>query len=165
MLFETLRVRVQLWQPGDEDNIFSIYGDPHVTTYVGDGHPITDQDCLRWIQVTLQNYETRGYGMVAFLNKETNQWIGCGGFVHPNGQNEPELKYALRPEHWGQGYATEILPELINYGRKTWGVKGIIATVYPENIASQHVLTKLGFTHTEGLIEEDGQVTQLWNLD
>ena len=165
MLFETQRVRVQLWQPGDEDNIYTIYGDPQVATYVDDGQPIPYEDCARWIEITLKNYESRGYGMLAFISKETGIWIGCGGFVHPGGQQEPELKYAFGSDHWGQGYATEVLTQLVIFGRESWALKSIIATVHPENSASQHVLSKLGFTRGEDRIEDDGEVTQVWELD
>lgn len=56
------------------------------------------------------------------------------------------------PEHWGKGYATEAVSEIISYGFHTIHLKRIGAIVFLENEASNQVLLKLGF-EKEGVLK------------
>src|SRR5690606_8392073 len=101
-------------------------------------------ECVRWLEVTADNYERRGYGMFTLFDPTTAQVVGFAGLVHPDGQPEAEIKYAFDRRHWGQGLASETVPELLKYGYKEHGLNRIIATVHPDHQASQRVLVKSG---------------------
>ena len=92
--------------------------------------------------------------------------IGFIGIVHPGGQPEAEVKYALAREHWGQGLATEALRGAVAYAASTHGLTHMIATTAPENIASHRVLLKSGFARGELRDYGDGTFTQVfeWRL-
>ena len=51
---------------------------------------------------------------------------------------------------------------MIQYGQATFRLDEIIATVAPENLASQRVLAKAGMRHVETLQEEDGTRNELF---
>lgn len=85
--------------------------------------------------------------------------IGFAGLVHPDGQAEPEVKYALRRSHWGRGLASEALAALVDHGHRVLGLDEIIATVAPANVASQRVLAKAGFTARAPRRDHDGSLT------
>ncbi len=142
--------------------MFAIYGDLETVRFVGDSTPITREECIQWIEVTDRNFDRRGYGMIALCHKLTGDLIGCAGIVHPDQQEEPEVKYAFRRDCWGQGFATEAIGALISFARSEWGIKRVIATVAPSNHPSQHVLAKLGFTHVNDQTNEDASITQVW---
>ncbi|MEH6979630.1 GNAT family N-acetyltransferase, partial [Bacillus pseudomycoides] len=55
-----------------------------------------------------------------------------------------EISYALFPEQWGNGYATEAVSTVISYGFNTLNLTRIGAVVFLENESSNHLLTKLG---------------------
>lgn len=57
-----------------------------------------------------------------------------------------EVGYALLQKHWGFGYASEITTKLVEYGKKYFPEKLIIAIVNLDNHASKNVLLKQGFT-------------------
>ncbi|MEK6217360.1 MAG: GNAT family N-acetyltransferase, partial [Boseongicola sp.] len=67
--------------------------------------------------------------------------VGCGG-------TPPSAMYALHPDHWGQGIATEamsaFLPELFD----RFPLNRMVADHFDDNPASGRVLQKLGFTET-----------------
>ena len=63
------------------------------------------------------------------------------------------IGYILHEDFWGQGIMTEVLEEFIRYGLEDLELHRIEAHVEPENIASESVLQKIGFTR-EGLLRE-----------
>lgn len=62
-----------------------------------------------------------------------------------------DISYALSPEYWGSGYATEVVKEVITYGFEKLGIKRIGAVVFVENTSSNKLLEKLGF-EKEGVL-------------
>jgi len=158
-LFETPRLVVRALIPSDVDALLRIYGDPTVVRWVGDGQALTSAEAEAWIDVTQRNYAQRGYGMSAVLRAAGREPIGYCGIVHPQDQVEPEIKYAYAREHWGQGYATEAVRGMLAYGRSTFALGAVIATVASENEASLHVLDKLGFERRASRPNADGSET------
>ncbi len=132
--------------------------------FVGDAKPLSEAECLHWIEVTDANFERRGYGRIAFVDRATGELIGCGGVVHPEQQPEPEVKYAFRKDTWGNGFATEAITALIDYATHTLGIKWMVATIAPGNTPSQRVMSKVGFTITRERINDDGSSTQIWEI-
>ncbi|HEY7608434.1 MAG TPA: GNAT family N-acetyltransferase [Alphaproteobacteria bacterium] len=57
-----------------------------------------------------------------------------------------DFGYAIRPEAWNRGYATEAVAALLGAARRPLGLVQVWATVDPENAASCRVLEKLGFS-------------------
>ncbi len=131
--------------------------------WVGDGEPITQAACHEWFKVTEANYAKRGYGMFALESTESGSVIGFCGLVHPGGQLEPEVKYAFLRSCWGKGYASEAVPALLAYGAATHGLLHIIATVAPDNLASQRVLVRSGMRFSRQRHNEDGSLTNVYH--
>jgi RimJ/RimL family protein N-acetyltransferase len=159
--FQTERLTCRRWLPSDIDAIFRVYSDPDGSRWVGDGTPITYTECERWLHVTANNYATRGYGMFALDDRSTKETLGFCGLVHPSGQLRVEIKYAFLRSHWGKGYASEIVPQLLAYGVRNHRLEEVIATVDPENVASQRVLLKSGFVFDKVVNDESG-ATQVY---
>lgn len=63
------------------------------------------------------------------------------------------LGYALMPEHWGKGLATEAASLAMSYGFLELGLHRIEADTEPNNLRSNKVLERLGFQR-EGLLRE-----------
>lgn len=55
-----------------------------------------------------------------------------------------EVLWALHPDAWGQGYATEAARAALDYGFGTLGLDLIFAITLPDNLASQAVMRRLG---------------------
>ena len=161
LLFETPWLLVRRLDEGDIEALFAVYGDADAMRFVGDGEPLSREGCSEWVEVTRRNYAIRGYGMAALVWKETGEVVGFCGLVHPGGQPDAELKYALKRTFWGQGLATEAARGMLDYGAKAFGLTRVIATIYPENKASERVLTKAGMTFVEDRPEDDGTITRV----
>jgi RimJ/RimL family protein N-acetyltransferase len=161
--FKTERLLVRRWRDTDLPALLAVYGDADAMRWVGDGRAITHEECLQWLAVTRANYEKRGYGMFAIKERSSPGVIGFCGIVHPGGQPEPEVKYALRRSQWGRGLATEAVSGLIAYGASNHNLAFIIATTAPRNVASHRVLLKAGMRRAELRANDDGTHTQLFH--
>ncbi len=153
-----------MWLPTDVDSMYAVYADEEGSRWVDDGTPITRAECDEWLRITAENYRSRGYGMFALEDRGSGNVIGFSGLVHPGGQETAEIKYAFLRSHWGEGLASEVVPALLAWGAKNQGLTTIIATVAPENIASQRVLLKSGMTLTD-VIQTDTNTTQLYTWE
>lgn len=156
MVFETDRLRVRRWRRSDADSIQAIYSDPDVVRWIDDGNPISLEETESWLAITASNYEQRGYGMFTLDRRDTGEIAGFMGIVHPKGQPDAEIKYAFRRALWGQGLASELVAATVAYAAEALSLRDVIATVAPENRASQRVLLKSGFQFVEERIDEHG---------
>lgn len=167
IVFETPRLVGRRLGPADLDAMAAVYGDLEAMRYVGDGTALSRAECERWIAVTAENYEKRGYGMFALADRQTGEVVGFGGLIHFAGHgNEPEIKYALLRSAWGRGLATEAARGLLDVARHH-GLTKVIATVDPQHGASQRVLAKAGMERGELRDDPDGTQTQMfyWRPD
>lgn len=161
-IFETDRLYARRLLSSDVAEMFAIYGSRDNVRFVGDAEPLTVEQCSGWVEVTDRNFLNRGYGMLALIEKSSGNLVGCAGIVHPDQSLQPEIKYALRPDRHGLGFATEAVRGLVEYANSTLKIGNIIATVASANVASQIVLRKAGFSHQRDELNEDGSVTQVW---
>jgi RimJ/RimL family protein N-acetyltransferase len=159
VIFETPRLFARQIEPADVTAMHKVYGDADAMRWVGDGKPLDLSECRHWIEVTLRNYAKRGYGMFALASRDTGAIIGFCGLVHPGGQSEAELKYALSRAYWGKGLATEAAAAMLSFAASAQGIERVIATVDPDNIASQRVLLKAGMCRGPDRQEEDASTT------
>jgi [ribosomal protein S5]-alanine N-acetyltransferase len=167
VVFETSRLRCRRWRADDAGALLAVYGDADAMRWVGDGQPLSREGCEEWLRVTASNYRTRGYGMFALEERATGEVAGFVGLVHPGGQAEVEVKYALQRSRWGRGLATEAVRALLAYGSEAHGIRRVIATVAPANAASRRVLARAGMHEIEHRHDEDGTDTLVyeWRID
>jgi RimJ/RimL family protein N-acetyltransferase len=162
IIFATPRLVVRHIGPADLAEMLAVYGDEDAMRWVGDGSPITREGVVQWLQVTADNYRNRGYGMSALVWRESGDVVGFCGLVHPGGQPEAEIKYALKRSYWGRGIATEAATAMLAYGSQHHGLSYIIATTAPDNLASHRVLLKAGMGRGQLVLHGDGSSTQVF---
>lgn len=157
ILFETPRLVVRHLREDDIAPLFAIFGDPVVTHWVGDGEPLTYEQCRQWIAVSQRNYATKGFGASAVEVKETGAFAGICGIVYGPGRSEPEIIYGFDKSCWGRGFASEVVPPMLAYGVEQCGLPRVMATIAPENMVSRRVAEKAGMRFDREEIDpEDG---------
>lgn len=161
-VFHTARLRCRRWMASDLDPLLAVYGDPDAMRWVGDGQPLTAGDAGRWWDVTTENYARRGYGMYALEDLDSGEVVGFCGLVHPGGQAEAEIKYALRRDCWGRGLASEVAVALLAHAHGVLGLTRVIATVAAPHLASRRVLEKAGMRLNARRDETDGSSTLVY---
>lgn len=73
--------------------------------------------------------------------------IGHGGLNYVPEFDAVEVLWALHPEAWGKGYATEVAEAALNYGFGALDLGSIFAITLESNKASQAVMTRIGLTY------------------
>ncbi|CAN7470996.1 GNAT family N-acetyltransferase [Phenylobacterium sp. LjRoot225] len=81
--------------------------------------------------------------------------VGAIGFK-PGARGRPELGYWLGRAFWNRGYATEACRAVLDWARRDWRRKLVVAGHFADNPASGAVLCKAGFLYT-------GDVELLWS--
>jgi RimJ/RimL family protein N-acetyltransferase len=99
-----------------------------------------------------RHWERHGFGLWVQRDRDTGELIGRGGlqWTHVAGRDEVEIAWAVVPERWGQGLATELAQASIDTAFGALGLAEIVAFTLPHNVASRRVMEKTGF----GLEEE-----------
>lgn len=95
--------------------------------------------------VTWQVEKPRYRFQLAVTLAASGELIGNFGIRKPKSHSsEAEIGYELSPWHWGNGYATEAGRAMLDFARDTLHLKRLVADCFDENVASAHVLEKLG---------------------
>ena len=97
----------------------------------------------------------------ALIEKSSNRYIGgCGLRILGQNYDVLDIGYALAEPYHGQGYATEAVAALVDYGFRRLGAQRICGEVFVGNRASARVLEKNGFrlegTHRQS-VKKRGQ--------
>jgi ribosomal-protein-alanine N-acetyltransferase len=78
--------------------------------------------------------------------------IGHGGLNYVPEFGETEVLWALHPDAWRQGYATEMARAALDYGFKDLGLELIFAMTKPDNDPSRAVMTRLGMIYRKNVV-------------
>ena len=73
--------------------------------------------------------------------------VGHGGLNFVPEFDATEVLWALHPDAWGHGYATEVARAALAYGFGTLKLDLIFAITLPDNLASQAVMKRLGLIY------------------
>ena len=128
-----------------------------MATLSADGSILSTAETADRLNKELLHWERHGFGLWMFHEKTENRFVGRGGLrhVYVGGQFEVELSYALVPEFWGQGFATEMAATIVEIGFEQLGLKEIVSFTLPSNRASQRVMEKTGFHYERDITHAD----------
>lgn len=150
-LFQTKSLVVRQFCQSDLDSLYQLCQNPNVMKWVGDGQIISREQCQIWIDKQNKASDRPVLGTFAVLIKESDEFVGYAGIVkdpalYSNEENKqaPEIIYALKQEIWGQGYARELVPALIEYAFVSGQFESLLATIDPANAASLRLVKNSG---------------------
>jgi [ribosomal protein S5]-alanine N-acetyltransferase len=146
--FRTDRLIAERLRPAHLADYVRMFEDPRVmATLSPDGKPLPAGEAARWLQFNLEHWERHGFGYWAIRTRAENQFVGRAGLKSADveGKHEVELAYALLPEFWGRGLATEISEAILKLAFEDLGLAEVICFTLTTNAASRRVMEKLGF--------------------
>ena len=108
-------------------------------------HPLSEEGAREWLA-------ERSYQgvpeLVAGIFRQDGPLVGCIGI-----SNDPvTVYYFFASEHWGQGYATEVLNPFLDWCVEEFDLTEIKVGVLDDNVGSQRVLEKSGFRNTHATL-------------
>src|SRR5690349_342261 len=124
--------------------------DPHVsaTLWPRPGLP-TEAEIVDGLAGKIEHWERHGFGMWLLRDRETGEMVGRGGlqYTFTAGLNDVEAGWAIVPERWGQGLATELAHACVEVGFEQFDLLELVAFTLPDNRASRRVMEKAGFAY------------------
>ena len=93
----------------------------------------------------IEQWQERSFGPWIFFEIATGVFVGRGGLSSTTiaGSECVEVLYAVRPDAWGRGYATDMAAVAVEHARHL-GLAEVVGITAPSNRASQRVLEKIG---------------------
>ncbi len=163
-VLETERLSLREMSTGDAALILRLLNEPSFLRNVGDKGVRTEEDARRYIlDGPVASYAEHGFGMYLVERKDDGAKVGMCGLIKREELPDVDVGFALLPEFWSAGYASEAAAAVIVHGRDVLGLKRLLAITSRDNAASIRVLEKLGFT-LEGLVKlsNDGEELNLF---
>jgi [ribosomal protein S5]-alanine N-acetyltransferase len=134
----------------DFDSLFNLQSNSEVMSYIGNGVR-SQEEVMNGLEKAISHYKQHQFSLGSVFLKSSPKFIGRAGLIYFNyddSQADIELAYALLPEYWGIGYATELAQALVSWGFDQLSIPKLIAVVHPKNSNSQKVLIKAGMMNT-----------------
>jgi GrpB-like predicted nucleotidyltransferase (UPF0157 family)/RimJ/RimL family protein N-acetyltransferase len=148
IFLETKRLILKTAELSDLDMLVALRSDLEVMENTGYGGTQTKEEVREYLDFAIPYQKKHGMGFCLVFEKESGDFVGEAGLFHllfDDTQPELELGYHLHKKFWGKGYGTELVKALVRWGFQHLSVNKLISTTYPDNVASQKVLTKAGF--------------------
>lgn len=138
------RLALRQFTPDDYDWLVALYSDAEVMRY-GGGVKTPEQARVVLQERILDYYDANpGLGVWMTVERATGARIGFHVLNNIQGETIIQVGYFLTKPAWGLGYATEMARALLRYGFVDLRLPHIAAMTERGNLASQHVLTKIG---------------------
>jgi RimJ/RimL family protein N-acetyltransferase len=132
-----------------------------------DGEPADEGFTQAKIEAFIRHWDKHGFGAWIFRDSRGN-FVGYAAatFTSLEGPRRVQLRYAVRSDERGKGYATEMSKAILEFLFKQKGLNEIIGFTLTDNIASCRVMEKCGF-RSEGqrLIAGGDQVLYRWRRE
>ncbi len=126
-----------------------MWADPRTTAFIG-GEPRDRTTSWTKFIAAAGLWPVCGFGYWSFVDRETGLFVGMGGLAQfergVDGLEEhPEAGWAIVPEGWGRGIATEAMAAVFAWADGALNAPEIRCIIDSGNVASFNVAAKLGF--------------------
>nr|WP_086940403.1 GNAT family N-acetyltransferase [Thaumasiovibrio occultus] len=146
MILETSRLRIREILESDLENLSEMLADEKVMEFSVNG-PMSKAQTMAFINWCQSSYNDHGVGPWALISKIDDAFIGFAGLSKEciDGVEEIHIGYRLASKYWGQGFATEAVSAVVDYGFSRKGQNRVCAIIEPEHCSSIRVIEKAGF--------------------
>lgn len=154
----TKRLSLRPLRASDAQAIFELFTDPDVLRYWGT--PWTSIDSADdFIAKESEAMSTGKHVRLGIELKESGKLIGvCNLFNLSASSRRAEVGYCLAKTAWRQGYITESLTALLDYGFQVLDLNRVEADIDPRNVASAKSVEAQGFV-------QEGYLPERWILN
>ncbi|TXH81202.1 MAG: N-acetyltransferase [Rhizobium sp.] len=139
----TSRLSLRMPEEQDLDFVTMLFARPELVAHRPDPVPDSAAESARRLARDRAHWRLHGFGRWAVETE--GRLIGFGGLTVSTEFGGLNLSYHLHPDHWGNGYATELVTEALAFARDDLQARRVVGLVRPVNIASRRVLEKCGF--------------------
>jgi RimJ/RimL family protein N-acetyltransferase len=129
----------------DELCVLMLHPDVLRTTWY-DPDPPTRLHIVDKLAGDIEHWDRYGFGPWLLRDRSNRQLVGRGGLKHTtaSGIDEVEIGWAIHPDRWGEGLATELARASVQSAFDVLSLDDVIAYTANDNIASWRVMEKAG---------------------
>ncbi len=152
---DTLRMRGEPLGPEHQAEMATLTLDPRVYRALWPwSYPPTRADVRSGLADKRGHWERYGFGLWLLRDRATGELVGRGGLQYTDaiGGLAVEAAWAIVPERWGQGLATELARASVRVAFDALRLREIIAITLPDNLASRRVMEKAGFAYDRDIV-------------
>jgi [ribosomal protein S5]-alanine N-acetyltransferase len=162
---ETERLLLRKITLSDASDMFEYGCDPAVSKYTTWSTHTSIEDTKYFIKTLLKMYKKRELVDWGIVHKAENKFIGTCGYVAWSMTNSrAEMGYALGSKYWNQGYMSEAVNAMMEFGFREMQLNRIEGKCKADNIASARVMEKVGMK-LEGILRQQIFVKgEYWDL-
>jgi [ribosomal protein S5]-alanine N-acetyltransferase len=147
---ETQRLRLRAATLDDLAPLHSLFTDARVRRWLFDDRIVSEAAAREIIEASTASFAGRGFGQWVLTDRGADPapLFGCAGLFSADGV-EIELLYAVHPDRWGEGLATEAARAVLGHGFGTLALPRILARADAPNLESIRVMERLGMRFVE----------------
>jgi RimJ/RimL family protein N-acetyltransferase len=166
VFLETPRLVLRDKRPDDFEFVASLYADPNVMRWIGDGQTLArDEVEARFARILAIENEPGHERWDAFklvARKADGARVGQAGMLRCaiDGVPEVEIGWWLAPFAWGHGYATEAACALRDFAFAELRLDHLSIVLQAENARSVAVARRVGGVHAGEAVYRDRTVTR-----
>jgi len=142
----TARLLLRPFGRADEDALYRLWNDLEVRRYLSDDKPVPRETVRSQIERSRRSFTRRGFGLFTVSLPPDESIIGSCGLLTIADPEQVEVLYALLPEYWGRGLATEAARAALRFGFEEVGLTEIYTGSDQPNAASLRVIERLGMS-------------------
>jgi RimJ/RimL family protein N-acetyltransferase len=167
LILETQRLRLRTMEPEDAAFYLELVNDPTWIAGIGDKGLHTVEAAREAILAgPCAMQRERGHSLYVVERRQDGALLGLCGLIRREALPDVDIGYALRPAHWGQGYAYEAGAAVLGLARDGLKLPRVLAITKPTNTVSGRLLEKLGLTYTGTIaMPPDGRETRLYRIE
>lgn len=162
--FESSRLIFRSFTEDDYSDLYDILGNEAVCVHLPVEKSYTPEQVKRILDYFIKTFviEKKNLHYIAVL-KDTLEVIGYCGCSYIDEYKCNEIEYFLKPEFYGNKYASEMAQEMKNVAI-TLGLKYLVGLADVGNIPSQKILEKVGYKFKE-VVNHWGLTLRLYELN
>ncbi|WKN44101.1 GNAT family N-acetyltransferase [Tunicatimonas pelagia] len=143
---ETARTTIRRLTTADEADFVALLSDRRVTaTLAFDEETMTERGTKHLLGLITSLYDSDNPILIFGVEgKQSGALVGATGYNSLD-EEEAELFYAISPAFWGQGFASEVVAEMVRYAFENLPFTTLKAFVTPDNEGAKRVAEKNGF--------------------
>jgi len=116
-------------------------------------HPYHEKDAIYWINMANQGFEDKNHFIFAICKQSDNLFMGGIGLRLNTRFNRAELGFWIGEPFWNNGYVTEAIGKILEFGFERVGLHKIHASHFVNNPASGKVMRKNGMIREGELVD------------
>ncbi len=149
---EAQRIALRMLRPGDADEVYAVFSDPHVMRYWSSPPMTEPEQAAGYIEQIHAWFDRRGGMQWGIVERDNDRVIGTVTLCAFSREHRRcDIGYALASAHWHRGLAGEALGLALDFAFDTLGFGRIEADIDPRNAPSIRLVERMGFQR-EGLL-------------